>query len=124
MALFPARFCRALALVAAVMTAPGVWAHAHLKQQQPAANATVATSPEALTLTFSEGIEPAFSGVTLTGPGGKTLKTGAVKRAPNDDKQLVAPLAAPLASGEYQVRWHVVSVDGHKTKGSYRFSVK
>ncbi len=74
MALFPARFCRALALVAAVMTAPGVWAHAHLKQQQPAANATVATSPEALTLTFSEGIEPAFSGVTLTGPGAKRSK--------------------------------------------------
>ncbi|MBE8365963.1 copper resistance protein CopC, partial [Leptospira borgpetersenii serovar Balcanica] len=22
------------------------------------------------------------------------------------------------------VQWHVVSVDGHKTKGSYRFSVK
>ncbi|MBR9959360.1 CopC domain-containing protein YobA [Cronobacter sakazakii] len=124
MALFTARFCRALALVAAVMTTPAAWAHAHLKAQQPAANATVDASPEALTLTFSEGIEPAFSGVTLTGPDGKKTDTGAVKRAPNDDKQLVAPLAAPLASGEYQVQWHVVSVDGHKTKGSYRFSVK
>ncbi|ELY4093902.1 CopC domain-containing protein YobA [Cronobacter sakazakii] len=126
MALFTARFCRALALalVAAVMTTPAVWAHAHLKAQQPAANATVDASPEALTLTFSEGIEPAFSGVTLTGPNGKKMATSAVKRAPNDDKQLVAPLVAPLASGEYQVQWHVVSVDGHKTKGSYRFSVK
>ncbi len=71
MALFTARFCRALALVAAVMTTPAVWAHAHLKAQQPAANATVDASPEALILTFSEGIEPAFSGVTLTGPDGK-----------------------------------------------------
>ncbi|EOZ4669501.1 CopC domain-containing protein YobA [Cronobacter sakazakii] len=124
MALFTARFCRALALVAAVMTTPAIWAHAHLKAQQPAANAMVDASPEALTLTFSEGIQPAFSGVTLTGPNGKKMATGAVKRAPNDDKQLVAPLVAPLASGEYQVQWHVVSVDGHKTKGSYRFSVK
>ncbi|EPE3188285.1 CopC domain-containing protein YobA [Cronobacter sakazakii] len=124
MALFTARFCRALALVAVVMTTPAVWAHAHLKAQQPVANATVDASPEALTLTFSEGIEPAFSGVTLTGPNGKKMATSAVKRAPNDDKQLVAPLVAPLASGEYQVQWHVVSVDGHKTKGSYRFSVK
>ncbi|MBE8178605.1 copper resistance protein CopC, partial [Leptospira borgpetersenii serovar Ballum] len=29
-----------------------------------------------------------------------------------------------LASGEYQVQWNVVWVDGHKIKGSYRFSVK
>ncbi|MDT1822847.1 hypothetical protein FPK54_23435, partial [Acinetobacter baumannii] len=25
---------------------------------------------------------------------------------------------------EYTVAWHVVSVDGHKTKGQYTFSVK
>jgi len=34
------------------------------------------------------------------------------------------PLKTPLAAGDYQVNWHVLSVDGHKTQGSYRFSVK
>ncbi|MDU5691430.1 MAG: copper resistance protein CopC, partial [Citrobacter freundii] len=29
-----------------------------------------------------------------------------------------------LEAGKYTVDWHVVSVDGHKTKGQYTFSVK
>jgi methionine-rich copper-binding protein CopC len=36
----------------------------------------------------------------------------------------VVPLEQALKAGTYQVDWHVVSVDGHKTKGSYHFSVK
>jgi methionine-rich copper-binding protein CopC len=61
------RLSRALAFVAALATAPAVFAHAHLKNQYPAANAEVTAAPQALTLNFSEGIEPKFSGVTLTG---------------------------------------------------------
>jgi methionine-rich copper-binding protein CopC len=33
-------------------------------------------------------------------------------------------VAETLPPGEYTVAWHVVSVDGHKTKGQYTFSVK
>jgi len=43
---------------------------------------------------------------------------------PQQHDQLIVPIAQPLASGQYQVNWHVLSVDGHKTKGSYSFSVK
>ena len=38
--------------------------------------------------------------------------------------QVTLPLAETLPPGEYTVAWHVVSVDGHKTKGQYTFSVK
>ncbi|EPT4862193.1 copper resistance protein CopC, partial [Klebsiella pneumoniae] len=41
-----------------------------------------------------------------------------------DQKQLIVPLADSLKPGTYTVDWHVVSVDGHKTKGHYTFSVK
>ncbi|EFF0775469.1 hypothetical protein CCF12_004236, partial [Escherichia albertii] len=41
-----------------------------------------------------------------------------------DKNQLIIPLADPLKPGTYTVNWHVVSVDGHKTKGQYTFSVK
>lgn len=109
---------------AALLASPAVFAHAHLQTQIPAANAAVGQAPDALSLTFSEGIEPAFSGVTVTGPDGKAVKTGAVSRAPDNDKQLTVPLADALKAGDYQVQWHVVSVDGHKTKGQYRFTVK
>ncbi|HIH4669070.1 TPA: copper resistance protein CopC [Citrobacter amalonaticus] len=39
-------------------------------------------------------------------------------------KQLIVPLDETLKPGQYTVNWHVVSVDGHKTKGQYTFSVK
>jgi methionine-rich copper-binding protein CopC len=51
------------------------------------------------------------------------IKTGAVKRNEKDKAQLIVP-GTNAGAGTYQVDWHVVSVDGHKTKGSYHFSVK
>lgn len=117
------RLVRTLTFVAVSAVAPGVLAHAHLKQQSPAANAQVA-APNTLTLHFSEGIEPAFSGVVVTNAHQQVMKTGNVRRDEKDSAQLIVPLEQPLTTGTYQVDWHVVSVDGHKTKGSYHFSVK
>ncbi|MBS6738667.1 MULTISPECIES: CopC domain-containing protein YobA [Enterobacteriaceae] len=115
---------RALVFAAALATTPAVFAHAHLKNQYPAANAEVTAAPQALTLNFSEGIEPKFSGVTLTGAQQQSIKTGAVKRNEQDKTQMIVPLAQALQPGNYTVDWHVVSVDGHKTHGTYTFSVK
>ncbi|WP_312269849.1 CopC domain-containing protein YobA [Pseudescherichia sp.] len=116
--------CRGLLLAASVAASPAVFAHAHLKHQYPAADANVTAAPQALTLNFSEGIEPKFSGVKVTGAQQQTVKIGTVKRNDNDKTQLIAPIEQALTPGEYTVEWHVVSVDGHKTQGSYRFSVK
>ncbi len=116
--------CRALMLTASLAVSPVVFAHAHLKHQYPAADANVTAAPQALTLNFSEGIEPKFSGVKVTGAQQQVVKVGAVKRNDSDKTQLIAPIEQALTPGQYTVEWHVVSVDGHKTQGSYRFSVK
>lgn len=115
--------CASLFLLGVFSTSPA-WAHAHLQQQIPAANSEVSPAPQTLTLDFSEGIEDNFSGVTLKGADQKTIATGKAARNEADKKQLIVPLTQTLASGLYTVEWHVVSVDGHKTKGQYQFSVK
>lgn len=121
----PARIFRyTLLFLASALTAPTVWAHAHLTHQYPAADAEVVAAPQALTLNFSEGIEPGFSGATITGPKHEGIKTHPAKRNEQDKKQLIVPLDETLKPGQYTVNWHVVSVDGHKTKGQYTFSVK
>ena len=117
----PSRVACALAFLLSSAITPSVLAHAHLKQQSPQEN-TVAVAPEVITLNFSEGIEPAFSGVVDAQQ--HKIQTGAVKRDEKDNAKLIVPLEKPLTSGTYTVDWHVVSVDGHKTKGSYHFSVK
>jgi methionine-rich copper-binding protein CopC len=113
----------ALVFLASTLVTPSVLAHAHLKQQIPAADSLV-TAPQALTLNFSEGIEPGFSGVVVTDAQKQVIRTGTATRDEKNKAQLTVPLEQTLTSGIYQVDWHVVSVDGHKTTGSYHFSVK
>ncbi|AMG58901.1 copper homeostasis periplasmic binding protein CopC [Pantoea vagans] len=99
-------------------------AHAHLESSAPAAKAQVTTSPDALTLNFSEDIEAAFSGVTLLDSAQKPVETTKARVESDHKNRLIVGLSQPLKTGSYQVNWHVLSVDGHKTAGSYRFSVK
>ncbi|MCU5775875.1 CopC domain-containing protein YobA [Erwiniaceae bacterium BAC15a-03b] len=120
---FPPIFSTAV-LLSVLAFSPSVLAHAHLKNQYPAANAHVDASPQALTLTFSEDIEPAFSGLEIAGANNQPLPLAKAQRNGAQKNQLIVPLEKPLPGGTYQVKWHVLSVDGHKTKGNYRFSVK
>lgn len=113
----------ALAAAAALLAAAtGAQAHAHLVKATPAANAVVAT-PKNLCLTFSEKLEPKFSGLDLMKADGQPV---AVKSsvAAKDRKTITATLAAPLAPGGYMVMWHVVSADGHRMKGDFSFIVR
>ena len=112
-----------LAAIAAMGMAPAVpLAHAFLNQAIPPVGGTVAASPKEIRLTFSEGIEPRFSGIDLATGDGRTVATGAAAVDPGNDTQLVLVLP-PLAPGRYRVRWHVVSVDTHRTEGEYSFAV-
>ena len=43
---------------------------------------------------------------------------------PKNPKILIATLPDKLDPGTYNVVWHVVATDTHKTDGSYTFSVK
>ncbi|WP_058912067.1 CopC domain-containing protein YobA [Entomohabitans teleogrylli] len=113
----------AFTFASSLLFSSGVFAHAHLKSQIPAADATVAAA-EQLVLNFSEGVEPAFSGATLTGADNAAIGVGKARLNENDNKQLIIPLNAALMSGDYRVNWHVVSVDGHKTQGSYHFRIQ
>jgi len=111
-------------VLAAGLISQQAFAHAHLKSETPAADSQVSVAPGELTLGFSEGVEPNFSKVEVSGPDNKAVKTGEFKLATNDNTQVLISLPVPLTSGKYVVSWHVVSVDGHKTQGKYTFTVK
>ncbi len=105
------------------LVAASAFAHGKLAQATPASNAEATTAPKEVRLQFNEPLEAAFSTITVT-PAGKsdTLGDKATVDAA-DPKALVLALPA-LASGEYKVRWSVMTRDGHKTKGDYSFKVK
>ncbi len=114
----------AATVLAAALVSQQALAHAHLASASPASKAEVSSSPKELTLTFTEGVEASFSGASLTGADGKAIDTAKATVDSADNKVLHIPLASELKAGEYMVDWHVLSVDGHKTKGMYNFTVK
>ncbi|MEX6508235.1 copper homeostasis periplasmic binding protein CopC [Jiella sp. M17.18] len=114
----------ALALVASTLLAAPAFAHAHLKFATPAQDATLEMPPSQLDLTFTEGLNLSFTGVILTGPHKKVMATGRERFAPGTDTTLAVPIIDQLEAGTYTVQWHALSTDGHKSSGSYRFTVK
>ncbi|MEY1577579.1 copper homeostasis periplasmic binding protein CopC [Providencia manganoxydans] len=114
----------AVAVLFLGMSFQQAFAHAHLKDQLPAEGAAVEQTPESITLNFSEGIEVNFAKVKVTGPNDNVVKTGKPELDPNNDTKVIVPIESKLAAGKYDVNWSVVSVDGHKTKGEYSFTVK
>ena len=97
-------------------------AHAFLLKSDPAVGATV-SDLKTLRLEFSEAIELGFSGIDLATASGVALALNGVHFADEAHKVLVAGLPM-LTAGAYRVRWHVVSVDTHRTEGEFGFTVK
>jgi copper resistance protein C len=108
--------------LAFALIAAQAFAHAQLEKATPAVGGTVA-APKEIRLEFSEGVEPRFSGVTLSGAGGAAVPLGAAK-VEADAKVLIVPIAKALSPGVYSVHWHAVSVDTHHTQGTFEFTVK
>lgn len=114
----------AAALAFAAGLAGPAFAHAHLLSATPAADSTVSAAPTQLELHFSEALELAFTGVTLTSTDKDAVPLGEESLEQGDNKVLVVPIARPLRPGAYTVVWHALSIDGHKTSGQYEFTVE
>ncbi|HHR6036764.1 TPA: copper homeostasis periplasmic binding protein CopC [Providencia alcalifaciens] len=114
----------AVAVLFLGMSFQQAFAHAHLKDQLPAEGAALEQAPKAITLNFSEGIEVNFTKVNVTDENKQTIKTGKAALDPSNNTKVIIPVESKLAAGKYDVQWSVVSVDGHKTKGNYSFTVK
>lgn len=112
-----------LALLLALMAAGVASAHADLVRSNPAANSTLETAPAAITLDFSEAIEPSFSKITVLFEDGTLVDNGDSAVSPIDPQQLIVSLSE-TRQGTYIVSWRVLSaVDGHITSGAFVFSV-
>ena len=113
-----------IAAIALLMIPTGALAHALLQKADPPVGGTVTASPAEIRIDFSEGVEPAFSGITLTASDGAAVPVGKATVDPQNQAVMVVKVGKQLAPGIYNVTWHAVSVDTHKTQGSFDFTVK
>jgi hypothetical protein len=94
-------------------------AHAFLDHASPLVGSTVATAPHEVALTFTQNLEAAFSSVEVTDAKGVRVDQGKPQISGNT-MRVGLKAAGP---GRYQVHWHVLSVDTHKTEGNFSFTV-
>ena len=110
-----------VSLVAGSVVATAAYAHPKLVKSDPAADAVVSAAPKELRLSFNEELVPKFSSADVKDQKGQKVEVGTAAADPTDKKQLVVPLAKPLAAGTH---WHAVAADTHRVQGSYSFTVK
>jgi len=107
------------AAVLALLFTRGATAHAILDHAEPRVGNSVATPPHEVRLWFTQKVEGAFSGITVTNAAGERIDTG---KARANGNQLSVSLR-PGGPGTYHVIWHVISVDTHTTDGNFTFQV-
>ena len=110
-------FALMLALLAAAPSP--AFAHAILLDSTPAAGKTLKPGETTLRLRFNSRIDAARSRLTLIPPNAQPAILP-LAIGPSEDI-LTAP--ATLSPGPHTLRWQVLAVDGHITRGEVRFTV-
>jgi copper resistance protein C len=112
-----------IAVLASSLAATAAFAHAFLDRAIPGVGMTVSGSPRELQLSFTQGVVVAFSNVTVSADGGGAVPASKPVNDPSNQQIIHVRLGHPLKPGGYTVTWHVLSVDTHRTEGTYHFTV-
>jgi methionine-rich copper-binding protein CopC len=108
-----------LTAASATATHPAA-AHAVIIDSVPAVDAVIAGDSD-VTLHFNSRIDHQRSRLTVIAPDGAATALAIV---PDSEPDVVAAKLGGLAAGQYRLRWQVLAIDGHLTRGDIRFSVK
>ena len=98
------------------------FAHAVLVKSTPAPNEVISGPNVPVTLTFNSRVDQARSALTLESRDHPAVKLK-VDADPSSPAKLEAKISN-LVAGSYTLRWQVLAVDGHITRGEIPFQVK
>jgi methionine-rich copper-binding protein CopC len=104
---------------AAVLPAHQAAAHAILIASRPTEGGTVPPGAVAIHLQYNSRIDRARSRLTLTRPDRSQATLPIAAEGAPDEMNT----AATLPAGAYVLRWQVLAIDGHITRGDVTFTV-
>jgi methionine-rich copper-binding protein CopC len=96
-------------------------AHAILLKSAPAAGSVVSQPVIPISLTFNSRIDGARSRITLIGPDSSEHR---VELGPQKSPDTLTGQVRDLRAGSYRLRWQVLALDGHITRGEIPFHVQ
>jgi copper resistance protein C len=109
-----------VAAVALLATAAPASAHDELLSSTPAAGDRLDSAPAEIALTFPQPVLDVGASMLVTDADGVDHVAGAPVL---DAGTVTVPLEPDLRHGAYEVRWRVVSSDGHPLSGIIHFTV-
>ena len=113
--------CGALLLAALLALPAPAQAHDTLLSSDPEDGASLETSPEEITLTYSADILEVSPLVRISDENGDEL----AEIVPTVEGPVAtATLEEPLPAGTHTVQWRVVSSDGHPIEGTFTLTVE
>ncbi len=100
------------------------FAHAHLHSAEPAQNSVITKPAEKVVLHFTEALEVPLCKITVVNASSNEMVSAKdVAVIETDTKSIMIKLnTLPVKKDDYKVTWKVVSTDGHKMQGEYRFT--
>jgi hypothetical protein len=109
-----------IVFLACMLFAPAAFAHAILVDSQPASGGSVPAGTVNMTFRYNSRIDRDRSRLTLTKPDQSQMVLPIVPAGAPNVIETDANLSTP---GTYVVRWQVLAVDGHITRGDVPFTV-
>lgn len=95
--------------------------HAILLSATPSAGEVVSGPDTSVTLRFNSRVDAGRSMLILVGPGGELRKLVIGEQS---SPESLNSQAKGLKSGSYILRWQVLAIDGHITRGELPFRVR
>lgn len=119
----PSLLCRLAALAASawvVLAASPALAHAIIVEATPQVGAVLHAGTIDVRLRFNSRIDRHRSRLTVLDAIGKETPVQLDENTPAD---VITAHISGLAPGEYRLRWQVLALDGHITRGDISFTV-
>lgn len=110
----------ALAALLVLASAPAAFAHEELISSTPAVGQEFETAPETVTLRFSAEVMTMGAAIVVVDADGTDW---VVDEPVVDYSEVIATLEPGMPEAGYEVRWRVVSSDGHPISGIIPFTV-
>jgi len=107
-------------LIIAPMSA---WAHAFPDHSDPRVGSTQKIPPANVRIWFDSGLEPAFSSIRVMNSDNQPVDKGD-GHVDEHDNTIMEVSLPPLPPGKYHVFWVAISVDTHRTEGSFPFTIE
>ncbi|TFC94843.1 MULTISPECIES: copper resistance CopC family protein [Cryobacterium] len=100
--------------------APAAYAHDQVQSTLPADGEHVDSAPSAVTITFTDDILEIGAVILVVDDEERDWAEGEMRL---DGSQGTQAVELGMPDGAYQVRWRVVSADGHPVSGAFAFAV-